>query len=356
MDFNVSADVSADVSAGLNAAASVAGDVGAAISAGLDVAASIGGDISGSIGGSFGADAAIGAVAGLGLAATVGLAAGVGGRGSIDIDPLAGLFGGGSTAREDIKDNKQLAKAIIWNEDTKKVALTCLFNPEHYTLKKTNTWGGGTTNIRDTLMRQHNVALTDFKGGQPMTLQFDIYFDTYLIRNPEDPSNKDVRYYTDKLFDLMKIANNLENLTQGAPAPPAHGKGPAAAASPVGKMAMNHGRPPLCSFHWGPHWTWAGAITSVNIDFTLFDRDGTPMRAKATVQMQQVRDSSNYPKQNPTSGGDALRAGYVVQPGDTLDLIAHQQYGDPTRWRILAAANNLEDPRALRPGQRLRVP
>ena len=49
-------------------------------------------------------------------------------------------------------------------------------------------------------------------------------------------------------------------------------------------------------------------------------------------------------------------AAALVQPGDTIDLIASDELGAPTDWRRLAEANNLNDPRRLRPGQALLIP
>ncbi|MDQ1739694.1 MAG: hypothetical protein QOE53_1346, partial [Pseudonocardiales bacterium] len=60
--------------------------------------------------------------------------------------------------------------------------------------------------------------------------------------------------------------------------------------------------------------------------------------------------------QNPTSGTPRPHRVHRVQPGETLDRIAARYYGDSTRWRSLAAANNVEDPLAMRPGALLSVP
>jgi nucleoid-associated protein YgaU len=45
-----------------------------------------------------------------------------------------------------------------------------------------------------------------------------------------------------------------------------------------------------------------------------------------------------------------------VQPGDTLWSIAARTYGNPRRWRAIAAANPGIDPSNIRIGQRLTVP
>ena len=47
---------------------------------------------------------------------------------------------------------------------------------------------------------------------------------------------------------------------------------------------------------------------------------------------------------------------YVIQSGDSLASIAQEVYGDPTRWRDIARANDLEEPYALTVGQSLRIP
>jgi LysM repeat protein len=49
---------------------------------------------------------------------------------------------------------------------------------------------------------------------------------------------------------------------------------------------------------------------------------------------------------------------YTVQPGDTLSLIARQEYGNTQLWRIIFEANQdiLSDPGRLRPGQVLKIP
>jgi len=48
--------------------------------------------------------------------------------------------------------------------------------------------------------------------------------------------------------------------------------------------------------------------------------------------------------------------GYVVQPGDTLARIAQDHLGAAELWRHIAEANDIDDPKALRVGQRLRIP
>lgn len=47
---------------------------------------------------------------------------------------------------------------------------------------------------------------------------------------------------------------------------------------------------------------------------------------------------------------------YVVQSGDSLAAIAQEVYGDPTLWRDIARANDLEEPYNLTVGDTLDIP
>ena len=63
------------------------------------------------------------------------------------------------------------------------------------------------------------------------------------------------------------------------------------------------------------------------------------------------------PKQNPTSG--SLRRRQRRTPwstGDTLALVAYQEYGDPQLWRPLAAYNGIDDPMRIADGTRVLLP
>jgi len=60
--------------------------------------------------------------------------------------------------------------------------------------------------------------------------------------------------------------------------------------------------------------------------------------------------------QNPTSGTPRPHRVHRVQPGETLDRIAAAHLGDATSWRVIAQANGIEDPLAVKPGTLLAIP
>jgi nucleoid-associated protein YgaU len=211
-------------------------------------------------------------------------------------------------------------KARIYNVDKGgALVVECLFNPTEYKFTKTNTWEKDKTPKR-------NVSMLNFQGGAAMTLTVSLLFDTYMTADQPD-----VRKYTEKVLDLMKIDPALKA---------AKGKG---------------SRPPRVIFAWGDFWGFQSVITSITQTFTMFLATGKPVRAKLDVTFTQVESDGTYPKTNPTSYAEVSKL-RVVGPGETIDSIAFQEYGDPTHWRVIADHNDLDDPLRLRPGQRLAIP
>ena len=210
----------------------------------------------------------------------------------------------------------ELAKAFLTNVETGE-RIDCLFNPTEYSLSKSNTWS-------PVPMVGFNVPPTEFTGGGPTDLKLDLFFDTY-------EANEDVRTYTDKIFNLAKISKETVD------------------------SATSRRRPPRCLFNWGRVFSFQAVITSVSVSYTMFRADGTPVRATMSLSLQECKDADVQEPQNPTSQGSWGHKIHVVRPNDTIDLIAAQQYGDPTAWRFIADTNDLDNPMELRPGQVLAI-
>lgn len=220
----------------------------------------------------------------------------------------------------------QLAKAEIENLDTR-ARVVCMFNPKEYTFSKTNNW-------QESDKKGQNVSKLEFSGGAPANLSIQLLFDTNEMHrhlNIDMSKGKDVRRYTEALWDMMKINPNKINTD------------------------TKKGEPPRVRFMWGALWSFDAVITSISQKFTLFASDGTPLRAIVDVAFKQLADEGQYPRQNPTSGGHPGEHVRMIREGETLPYIAYEEYGDPTVWRHLATINNIADPRRLRPGDLLMV-
>ncbi len=213
--------------------------------------------------------------------------------------------------------NSTYAEATIKNlTDSKEVK--CLFRPKEYTFKKQNGWAKG--NSKPGL----DMASPKFTGGQPMTLDMELFFDTYEKKT-------DVRKMTDGLWLMMKTtATRMDGDT---------------------KLS----EPPHVEFRWGQSWSFKAVITSIQQKFTLFLADGTPVRSTVQISFLQAEEDGKYPGQNPTSGGREGYAVHIVKEGESIDWIAFAEYGSSNAWRHLAAANKLDEPDRLRPGQTLLI-
>ena len=117
-------------------------------------------------------------------------------------------------------------------------------------------------------------------------------------------------------------------------------------------------QPPLAKFVWGDFTkgeflSFAGVVCNLQVNYTYFLADGTPLRADVDITFKQPDEVKSGT--NPTSRSEARKVWTVVQ-GQTLDWIAFQEYGDSSAWRHIARANHISNPRQLRPGTILRLP
>lgn len=218
-----------------------------------------------------------------------------------------------------------LVKARIINCVTEE-EVACMFNPKEYTFAKQNQWEQKEAKGKD-------VAHLEFKGGAPANLKLQLLFDTYEEHldgsRPMNRAGEDVRKYTKGLWDMMKASERRKN------------------------QATNKSEPPHVRFQWGTLWSFEAVIESISQKFTLFLADGTPVRAVLDVSFKQVADEGQYPRQNPTSGGNPGQRLRTVREGETLAWIAYEEYGDSSLWRYLASTNDIDDPRRLTPGMML---
>lgn len=197
--------------------------------------------------------------------------------------------------------------------------VACMFNPYEYTVSKSNTFAERPRRNADT---SHGELFST--GSQ--TLKLALIFDTR-------ETGRDVSQQTRKLWLFMMTKNQRP------------------------KHEGDKIEPPQAAFEWGV-FKFVAFITNMTQQFTLFKRDGTPVRAKVDVTFTQYVDVEDYRDRptNPTSGSQTSERMWRVMAGDRLDTIAAQVYDDPTRWRQIAEYNHIVNPLAVRPGQLLKVP
>jgi hypothetical protein len=217
------------------------------------------------------------------------------------------------------RGNLAAAQITVVNKKGKKEGgptVPCMFNPYEYRVTKTNTFSEKPQNDAD-------VTEAQFKSSSPQTLTLSLYFDTY-------ETGEDVSKTTRQLWQLMMTKTQKD--------------------SGMGKKVP----PPQVAFEWGVFF-FVAYITTMTQTFTLFNKDGTPLRAKVDVTFTQYTDVDDYPRQDQR-GGTFFEQAWRVTAGDRLDTIAGEVYDDPQKWRLIAERNHITNPFALRPGQILQIP
>jgi hypothetical protein len=210
-------------------------------------------------------------------------------------------------------------KAYLWVEGKERIE--CMFNPSELSFSVSASWD-------DCQAKPGQSApQLQFSAGQAGTMTLNLFFDT-------TNSGKSVTTTTNKIINLTKVDPGLSGFSK----------------------LKNNGRPPVVTFHWGRFRSFESVVTSVEVNYVHFSKWGDPLRARVAVTLKQFADDSEFPAQNPTSGTPAPQRSHLVQPGETLDRIAWKHYGDATKWRAIAAANQVRDPFSVRPGTMIDIP
>lgn len=183
--------------------------------------------------------------------------------------------------------------------------------------------------------------------GNVTEISMDLLFDTTL-------TGKDVRDTTIKIADMLRAG--IRSGQQSADVP-------------------------RVLFHWGT-FIFKGNVTSVSETIDFFSEQGVPLRSTVKLSMTEVQDLRGNPAAFVGSGGGAgiglaasagvsaglsagvgfsatasLSAGVdigttpltLAQAGDSLQALAGRA-GVSASWKGIAAANNIDNPRAIPPG------
>lgn len=96
-------------------------------------------------------------------------------------------------------------------------------------------------------------------------------------------------------------------------------------------------------------------LSSLNINYTMFKPDGTPLRARAKASFIGFTDEVELAKKANKSSPDMTHE-VTVRAGDRLPLLCFRIYGTCAPYLAVAAVNGLTDVRQLEPGTKLLFP
>lgn len=111
---------------------------------------------------------------------------------------------------------------------------------------------------------------------------------------------------------------------------------------------------PVVELSWGVFHYFA-RLNSINVDYTLFDPNGKPLRATVTLDFMQYRTTAEIQAMMKKSSPDLTHLVEVKQ-GDSLPLLCHKIYKDSMYYLEIARINNLTNVRRLEPGTILKFP
>jgi nucleoid-associated protein YgaU len=201
-----------------------------------------------------------------------------------------------------------LEKAKVIDVD-KNATYDVLFNPKEYSISKSVQWEPHKAPGLD-------LPEQEFTSGNPAVLSVELFFDTYEAKTS-------VKEHTDKIYNLALVN------------PDKH-------------------RPPMVMFQWGDT-KFKGVIESLSVRYTMFLNDGKPCRAVMNVSVKEAQTAKEQLERNPRNSPDHTKRRTVKQ-GETLSLIAFEEYDDSAEWRRIADANGIDDPKSVRPGMVLTLP
>jgi nucleoid-associated protein YgaU len=209
-----------------------------------------------------------------------------------------------------------LEKLKMKNEDTGE-AFAVLFNPSEYSIDSAAKW--------KEQEKKGQPPELQYTGSERKKLAMELFFDTY-------EQQTDVREHTVKVGNLL-VFNKEKHRTP--------------------KVTLSWGREapggPFADF------PFTGVLESFKQQFTLFMSDGTPVRAKVSVSFLQFSLTEQELKKNEAHSADKTKT-YLTKQGDTVSGIAGLFYKDPTQWRHIAEANDIDNPRELTAGLALTIP
>jgi hypothetical protein len=189
-------------------------------------------------------------------------------------------------------------------------AIKVCFNPTEYSTDKKNVYSEA--NIPGL-----GSPIIQFSHGSSRTLSLELLIDTY-------ESGKDLRKeYIEKFEKLMNVDGEMH-------------------------------APPPCKVLWG-NLEFVGVLDSLRKNYILFSDDGTPVRAKITLSFKEYIPVKIQVKDTPLSSPDKTKK-FLVKEGDSIWQLSHIAYGDPKHWRIIAEANDIDNPNFLESGKEITIP
>lgn len=190
-----------------------------------------------------------------------------------------------------------------------------MMNPETYSIE---------TKMEFNLRQGHGTSGSTprFELKLPEEMSFEFLFDNTGIID-DDPSEN----LTDKIQDFATFLMGYDGSTH---------------------------EPKFFKLAWGT-LLFKGRCTALNINYKLFNPDGSPIRAVCKVTFKEFKEEHLRVAEENNQSPDLTHL-RVVKKGDTLPLMCWRIYGDSRHYLEVARANGLVNFRDLAPGSTIVFP
>jgi len=195
-------------------------------------------------------------------------------------------------------------------------SIDAFLNPDSYSLNYA-------VNYESSKEKQNNAGTQIFTGMGPTGLELELTLDgTGIIPLPSGYATVD-----DYIRSLKDIIYNYQG---------------------------TYHRPNYCKVAWN-NLQFTGVCSSFTIKYSMFQPDGTPIRASVKLSFKENIDFKTKLRMAQSSSPDLTHV-RTVRSGDTLPLMTWRIYGDSSHYPMVAKANNLSRLDAIKPGDELYFP
>jgi hypothetical protein len=203
----------------------------------------------------------------------------------------------------------------IQYDESKKIVFS--FNPGDYSITDANNYqqskNPGTTS-----------PLLKFSQGNSRTLTVELMLDTMMSEKSEKEKDDIRDIYIARLQKLMEIDSEMH-------------------------------KPCPCRVLWGS-LDFKGVLERMdNLKYTLFNSQGIPVRATVKLTFIEYISLDQQAKDPPRNSPDRRKVFKMTQD-ETIWHMAYTAYGDAALWRVIAEANNIDDPFYVEAGRDLIIP
>ncbi len=183
------------------------------------------------------------------------------------------------------------------------------FNPKEYSLEKTNEF-------QDKPLLTLQALRSSYQKASEGDFTIELLFDS-------TDTGKDVKELIEPLKKITVMDENLHS-------------------------------PPPCLFVWKDA-VFKGVVTKVTKKFTYFYNDGTPARARVTLTLKSFKTQKEIETETIKNSADVTKK-RVFKESDNLWLIAYEEYGDISFWKLIAKENKILNPLEIEAGTEIIIP